>query len=232
MRLALLVGVCAVLWSLESLWPLQRYGAARLRRRVPNIALTVVVAAVAGNRSGLLNAVIGIAALDLAAYAAHVALHKSALAWRFHRVHHSETEVDVTTAFRQHPGETLWRVLWQLPPIVVLGLPFGVVVVYLTLSTLNAQLEHANLRLPERADRIVRALFVTPNMHKVHHSRLPRQTDSNFANIFSLWDRLFGTYTPRADLESLRYGLDGFDEPSRQSLRGLLGMPFGAAAQR
>ena len=232
MRLILLIGVCALLWSLES-------HDARRRSRLPNIALTVlvvvinvalsaVVAALAGTRGGIVNAIIGIAALGLAAYAAHVALHKSAFAWRFHRVHHSEDEVDVTTAFRQHPGETLWRVAWQLPPIVLLGIPFGVVVVYLTLSTLNAQLEHANLRVPERVDRVVRWLFVTPNMHKVHHSRAQHETDSNYANIFSLWDRLFGTYTGSTDLESLRYGLDGFDEP--ESFRRLLTLPFRTAS--
>jgi sterol desaturase/sphingolipid hydroxylase (fatty acid hydroxylase superfamily) len=123
----------------------------------------------------------------------------------------------------------VWRVLWQVAPIVLFGLPFGVVVLYLTLSTLNAQLEHANLRIPKRLDRVLRSLFVTPDMHKVHHSRLQRETDSNYSNIFSFWDRLFGTYTPGADLGSLRYGLDGCDEPAAQTFRGLLGLPFGSA---
>ncbi|HVR38057.1 MAG TPA: sterol desaturase family protein, partial [Thermoanaerobaculia bacterium] len=234
------ISVCALLWSLETIWPLQRYRGSRLRHALPNIALTAIVvllnlalsflvAAVSGKNSGVLNAILGIAALDLAAYLAHVTMHKSGFAWRFHRVHHSENEVDVTTAFRQHPGETLWRVAWQLPPILLLGLPLGVVVLYLTLSTLNAQLEHANLRISERADRIVRWLFVTPNMHKVHHSRMQRETDSNYANIFSMWDRLFGTYTRQADVASLRYGLDGFDEASSQSIRGLLELPFHTA---
>lgn len=227
MRMAFLIATCALLWSLESRRP--------LRRTLPNLALAVLVvalnlalsigvAAVSGTHGGWLDAVVGIAALDLSAYAAHVALHKSALAWRFHRVHHSEPEVDVTTALRQHPGETLWRVAWQIPAVLALGLSFGVVALYVTLSTLNAQLEHANLRLPERADRVLRLLFVTPNMHKVHHSRLQRETDSNYANIVSLWDRLFGTYTPGADLNAIRYGLDGFDEP--QTFGALLRLPF------
>jgi sterol desaturase/sphingolipid hydroxylase (fatty acid hydroxylase superfamily)/protein-tyrosine-phosphatase len=240
-RLVLLVGACALLLSLEAVWPLRRYRAARLRRALPNVALTVLVvlvnlalsllvAAVSGiaaaKNSGLLAVISGVVVLDLATYAAHVAMHRSAFAWRFHRVHHSDAEVDVTTAFRQHPGETLWRVAWQLPPIVLFGIPFGVVVLYLTLSTLNAQLEHANLRLSERVDCVVRWIFVTPNMHKVHHSRLQPETDSNYSNIFSLWDRLFGTYTRRADLAQLRYGLDGCDEPATQSFRGLLRLPF------
>lgn len=238
MRLILLVATCALLWSFESVWPLQRYRDSRLHRRWPNIALALfvvllnlglsfVVAAVsAKSELTLLKALAGIVALDLATYTAHVLLHKSAFAWRFHRVHHSESEVDVTTAFRQHPGETLWRVAWQLPPVLLLGLPFSIVVLYLTLSTLNAQLEHANLRVPERVDRVLRLLFVTPNMHKVHHSRAQRETDSNYANIFSIWDRLFGTYTRTVDITTLRYGLDGFDEPRMQSLRGLLGLPY------
>ena len=233
MRLMLLIGACALLWSLEAVWPLQHYGPARLRRALPNVALTLLVvlinlavsffvAGMAGKSE--LPILLGIAALDLSAYVAHVLMHKSAFAWRFHRVHHSENEVDVTTAFRQHPGETLWRVAWQLPPIILLGIPLGVVVLYLTLSTLNAQLEHANLRVPERVDRMLRWLFVTPNMHKVHHSRLQPETDSNYSNIFSLWDRLFGTYTSSADVVSLRYGLDGFDEP--QTFGRLLRLPF------
>lgn len=228
MRLILLIVFCAVLWSLESVRP---------RRSVfPNLALTaiviamnfalsVIVASVSAVRAvSVLEIVIGIVALDLSAYVAHVLLHKSALAWRFHRVHHSDAEVDVTTAFRQHPGETLWRVAWQLPPILLLGLPFGVVVLYLTLSSLNAQLEHANVRLPERVDRWLRALFVTPNMHKVHHSRLQPETDSNYANLFSVWDRLFGTYTAHADLGSLRYGLDDVDGAC--TVRALLTLPL------
>ena len=240
MRFLLLIATCTLLFSLEGLWPLQRYRGSRLRRALPNVALAAIVIAMNVLLSFLiamvcravavqqtaLTVVIGIAALDLSSYAAHVALHRSPFAWRFHRVHHSENAVDVTTALRQHPGETLWRVLCQLAPIVLLGLPLSVVVVYLTLSSVNAQLEHANLRVPERLDRVLRWLFVTPNMHKVHHSRWQPETDSNYANIFAWWDRLFGTYTRTADVAALRYGLDGFDAPEVQSFGGLLRLPF------
>ena len=249
-RVALLVAGCAVLWSLESLIPLYRAGDGRLRRALPNVGLTVLLlltnlalsflaAGVAGfavaHRAGLLfllqlpawmNAIAGIAALDLFAYAAHVLLHKSPFGWRFHRVHHSDEAVDVTTAFRQHPGESVWRVVWQLPAIVLFGLPLWVVVIYLAISAANAQLEHANVRLAAPLDRLLRLLFVTPNMHKVHHSRLQPETDSNYANIFSVWDRLFGTYTSRTDFETLRYGLDDLDDASAKRLRGLLVLPF------
>jgi sterol desaturase/sphingolipid hydroxylase (fatty acid hydroxylase superfamily) len=96
--------------------------------------------------------------------------------------------MDVTTAFRQHPGETVWRIGWQLAGIVVFGLPLWVVVVYLSLSSLNSLMEHANIKLPDRLDSLLGLLVVTPNMHKVHHSRLQIQTDSNYANIFSVWE--------------------------------------------
>lgn len=247
-RVALLIGGCAVLWSLELLIPLYRVGDGRLRRALPNVGLTVLllltnlalsflaagVAAFAiSHRVGVLfllqlpawaNVLIGVAALDLFAYVAHVLLHKTPFAWRFHRVHHSDESVDVTTAFRQHPGETVWRVVWQLPAIVLFGLPLWIVVVYLTVSAANAQLEHANIRLSDRLDRWLRLLFVTPNMHKVHHSRLQPETDSNYANIFSVWDRLFGTYTSGIDFGALRYGLD--DVGDRATFVGLLRMPF------
>lgn len=228
----MLVATCAVLWSLESLVPLYRHPGNRLRHALPNVGLTVILlvtnlalsflaaltSSFATERSLGLFAVVelprwvqvimAVAALDFFAYVAHVSMHYSFLGWRFHRLHHSDEAVDVTTAFRQHPAETVWRVLWQLPAIILLGLPLWMVALYLTISTLNAQLEHANLRVSEPIDRAVRWLFVTPNMHKVHHSRIERETNSNFANIFTAWDRLFGTYTQAVDFATLRYGLD------------------------
>jgi sterol desaturase/sphingolipid hydroxylase (fatty acid hydroxylase superfamily) len=172
-----------------------------------------------------LQAVAGVTILDLFAWIAHVLLHKTAWGWRTHRVHHSDLAVDVTTAFRQHPGETLWRLAWRLLPIWIIGIPLPVVALHETLSAANALLEHANLALPEAADRFVRSIFVTPNMHKWHHSREARETDTNYGNVFSIWDRLFGTLTTRAEFSRLRFGLDGFDGADSQSLGGLLRMP-------
>jgi len=249
-RLTFLIAVCGSLWLLESIMPLFNYSKQRWRRAVPNMALTAILlsmnlvlsfasaaaAALAMQKQiGLLywsalplwsETLLGIAGLDLFAYFAHVLLHKSAFGWQFHRVHHSEPEVDVTTAFRQHPGETVWRIGWQLAAIVIFGVSLWVVIIYLMLSALNAQLEHANLNVPDKLDRLLRLFIVTPNMHKVHHSRAQIETDSNYANIFSIWDKLFGTYTPAKNLHELRYGLDGFDEPTKQSLPGLLKIPF------
>lgn len=249
-RLMALVALCALLWSLESIVPLYRYQNSRVRHALPNVALTLILvltnlalsvssAYLAGftvrHRVGVFfvtdlspwtQAVFGVAVLDLFAYFAHVLLHKSWLGWQFHRVHHSESAVDVTTSFRQHPGESVWRILWQLAAVLVFGIPLWVVIVYLILSGLNAQLEHANIKMNGNLDRFLRLVVVTPYMHKVHHSRDQKETDSNYSNIFSFWDRLFGTYTAEIDFRKLRYGLDGFDVTERQTLRGLLKMPF------
>lgn len=249
-RLLILVVLCGFLWALESIVPLYRFRHSRVRHAMPNVALTVLLVFTnlslsfssaflaeftVRNGIGLIpvlglsalgQIVVGVLALDLFAYFAHVLLHKSWLGWQFHRVHHSENAVDVTTAFRQHPGESVWRILWQLAAIILFGIPLWIAVMYLILSGLNAELEHANIKLNVRIDRLLRLLVVTPNMHKVHHSREQRETDSNYSNIFSLWDRLFGTYTGSVDFRKLSYGLDGFDVNERQTLRGLLKMPF------
>ena len=249
-RLVMLIGFCGLLWALESIVPLYRFRHSRVRHAMPNVALTLMLLITnlslsfssaflaefsVRNGIGLFpvlklsswsQIILGVLALDLFGYFAHVVLHKSWLGWQFHRVHHSENAVDVTTAFRQHPGETVWRILWQLAAIMLFGIPLWITIVYLILSGLNAELEHANIRLNRRVDRLLRLLVVTPNMHKVHHSRDQRETDSNYSNIFSFWDRLFGTYTSATDFRRLSYGLDGFDVKERQALRGLLKMPF------
>jgi len=173
-----------------------------------------------------LTALLGVIVLDLFTYAAHVLMHKSWIGWQFHRVRHSDFEVNVTTAFRQHPGETVWRILWYALAIAVFGIPLWVFLVYLTISTLNAQLEHTNIRVNDFLDRVLRLVIVTPNMHKTHHSRDQIETDSNYANIFSIWDRIFRTYTPTVDFSRLRYGLDDFDIAKKQKITALLAVPF------
>jgi sterol desaturase/sphingolipid hydroxylase (fatty acid hydroxylase superfamily) len=247
--LGLVVG-CAVLWSLESIAPLYRVKRQRLIRALPNIALagilvvtnlalsllTAKVSSLTADnelgvlflvtRSPWLALILGIVVLDLSTYVAHLLLHKSWLGWQFHRVHHSDNEVNVTTAFRQHPGETFWRILWQVLAGGIFGIPATVVLVYLMISTLNAQLEHANIKLVEYLDRPLRWLFVTPNMHKIHHSRQQIQTDTNYSNIFSIWDRIFGTYTGAVDFAVLRYGLDGLNDKNSQNVAALLKLPF------
>ena len=249
-RICYLVILLCLLWAVESLVPLYAFAISRWRHALPNLLLTalviavnlllafITVATVRWTRErgiGLLywldlptslTFVVGILGLDLFAYFAHVAMHMSAVGWRVHQVHHSDAHVDATTALRQHPCETLVRIAFQLAGIVAFGAPMMVIVVYLTISSLNAQLEHANIRLPERLDRWLQLFWVTPNMHKAHHSRAKSETNSNYANIFSIWDRLFGTYTAQVDWQALRYGLDEKSATARHSLWTLLEAPF------
>lgn len=175
---------------------------------------------------GWVKVMVVVVALDGLAYLAHVLLHKVTPLWRIHRVHHSDAQVDVTTAFRQHPLETLWRYSFQFAGVLVLGASSRSVAVYLALSILNAQLEHANVSFPWPVERAFRALFSTPAMHRVHHSRVSTETDTNYSNIFSLWDRLFGTYRPPRPGEKIVYGLDDCDAPEHQRTAGLLALPF------
>jgi sterol desaturase/sphingolipid hydroxylase (fatty acid hydroxylase superfamily) len=239
-RIVILAGACALLWVIEGRRPLMAFGEHRTRHVRPNLGLaaltilTNVAFAAArpasGSRAAVawpfwLQALAGVAILDFFAWAAHVLLHKTSWGWRTHRVHHSDMAVDVTTAFRQHPGETIWRLAGRLGPIWVIGIPLPIVAIHETLSAANALLEHANVAIPDRLDRVVRSVFVTPNMHKWHHSRDVRETDTNYGNILSVWDRLFGTLTSDTGLSRLRFGLDGFDRPDSQSLAGLLRLP-------
>ncbi|HET8645226.1 MAG TPA: sterol desaturase family protein [Vicinamibacteria bacterium] len=165
-------------------------------------------------------------ALDGLAYLAHVLMHKLPPAWRFHRVHHSDAYVDVTTAFRQHPFETAWRQGFLLAGALALGASPAAVAVYLALSALNAQVEHADVRLPWRLERALRLLVATPAMHRVHHSRRQAETDTNYSNIFSFWDRLFGTFRAPRRGERIATGLDEYDGPRHQRTAGLLALPF------
>jgi sterol desaturase/sphingolipid hydroxylase (fatty acid hydroxylase superfamily) len=250
-RVAFLLIVFAIVFVFEIAFPLFAYKrGAQLRNIGRNLGITVIFLAVnlllhpisplatqlsLDARFGLSywlglspwgQLVLGIVGLDLFAYFAHVTMHKLGWMWLFHRMHHSDAMVDVTTAFREHPGETLWRVSWHIAGVFVFGTPAWVLVTYLTLSALNAQLEHANIRLPERLDWWLRLLFVTPNMHKMHHSRYQPETDSNYSNLLSIWDRLGRTYNCGPSFAELRYGLDGFDDREKQSLSGLLKMPL------
>ena len=164
--------------------------------------------------------------LDFSFYLAHVAMHRVPAFWRFHRVHHSDPFVDVTTTVRQHPGEGGIRYAVMAAFAFALGASPGAFGVYRAWSALNGLLEHANIRVPRWLDGLLSLVTTWPSMHKVHHSRSARQTNTNYGNIFSFFDRLFGTFTPASHGTSIRYGLDGLDEAAMQTTRGLLVMPF------
>jgi sterol desaturase/sphingolipid hydroxylase (fatty acid hydroxylase superfamily) len=241
-----------VLHLLERRIPQSSASAAeRWRHVAPNLALTGLLFALnlgfdaalgaagvlpRGGASGLLGraklpewagVLLVVVVLDGLAYLAHVSMHKLAPAWRFHRIHHSDAHVDVTTAFRQHPLETLWRYSFLFAGVLLLGASSRSVAVYLALSALNAQLEHAHVTLPPRIDGALRLLLATPAMHRVHHSRRQAETDTNYSNILSVWDRVFGTYRAPHPGEAIDCGLDEIDAPAQQRTSGLLALPFG-----
>jgi sterol desaturase/sphingolipid hydroxylase (fatty acid hydroxylase superfamily) len=174
----------------------------------------------------LMAAAIVVVALDFSSYVAHVAMHGSPGLWRFHGVHHSDPAVDVTTTIRQHPGEGVIRYVFMAAAATALGAGPGAFAVYRMWSALHGLLEHANIRVPRRLDTLFSLVLATPNMHKVHHSRTARETNTNYGNVFSLFDRLFSTFTPSQRGVSIIYGLDGFDDPATQTAAGLLAMPF------
>jgi sterol desaturase/sphingolipid hydroxylase (fatty acid hydroxylase superfamily) len=171
--------------------------------------------------------VAGIVLLDFSfGYLSHLALHKVPILWRVHRVHHCDPFVDGTTTYRNHPIEGGWRFLSVILPVWVLGLPAEAVVIHRLLSAINGILEHANVRLWPPLDRALSLVWVTPQMHKVHHSCAAHETDSNYGNILSLYDRLLRTFTPTDRAFAVRYGLDDIDPHRAISLPALLAMPF------
>jgi sterol desaturase/sphingolipid hydroxylase (fatty acid hydroxylase superfamily) len=168
----------------------------------------------------------GLLVLDLiGAWFIHFIEHKFKWMWKFHMVHHADTHVDTTTANRHHPGESVFRAVFTTIGVVLCGAPMWLVMMYQSISAVLSQFNHANIRLPLWMDKAISWVIVSPDMHKVHHHYVRPQTDSNYGNIFSIWDRLFGTfnYTP---VEQLRYGLDVLDDSTDENLSYQLKIPF------
>ncbi len=168
----------------------------------------------------------GLLLLDLiGAWFIHFIEHKFKWMWKFHMVHHADTHVDTTTANRHHPGESVFRAVFTTIGVLLCGAPMWLVMMYQSLSAVLSQFNHANIRLPLWLDKAISWVIVSPDMHKVHHHYVRPQTDSNYGNIFSIWDRLFGTfnYTP---VEQLRYGLDVLDDSTDENLSYQLKIPF------
>ena len=165
--------------------------------------------------------------LDAWTYAWHRMNHRVPFLWRFHRVHHSDAEMDVTTASRFHVGELVLSSALRVPVIVLVGAHAWELVLYETLMFAVVQFHHANVGLPAGLDRALRAVIVTPNLHKVHHSRLQPETDSNYSALFSWWDRLFRSFRLRERPHEIAFGLDEFMDPEHETMAGLLKMPLG-----
>ncbi|MEO6168596.1 MAG: sterol desaturase family protein [Chitinophagales bacterium] len=174
-----------------------------------------------------LHVILGLLLLDLVgAYWIHWLGHKIKWMWKFHAIHHTDPHVNATTALRHHPGESVFRAIFLMIAILIAGVPVGIVMLYQTFSALFSQFNHANIILPGWLDRSMQWIIVSPNMHKVHHHYTMPVTDTNYGNIFSFWDRLFGTFLKK-DLKEIQYGLDIFPEEKAHSwLPRLLRMPF------
>jgi sterol desaturase/sphingolipid hydroxylase (fatty acid hydroxylase superfamily) len=176
--------------------------------------------------------VAGFAALDLAGYVSHRLFHAFAPLWRVHQIHHSETDLDLTTSFRFHPVESLLSQGLSLATIALLGTPPGAVIIHSLAVILLDFFAHGNIRIPESADRIFRWLIITPAMHRVHHSEDVPEQNTNFGTVFSLWDRLFGTYHPGHTTAQARYGLVELANGSELNAARLLFLPFQRASKR
>ncbi|WP_431285713.1 sterol desaturase family protein [Humitalea sp. 24SJ18S-53] len=249
-RLGAFALVLSAMALAELFWP-WRQPEAKARRWAANLGVLVVdsvlvrvlfpVAAVGaaiwaqGQGIGLLHAVpswlalpVAVLALDLAIYFQHRVFHAVPLLWRLHRMHHADTEFDTTTGLRFHPVEIILSMLIKMAVVVALGAPALAVVVFEVLLNASSLFNHGNLRLPVAVDAALRRVLVTPDMHRVHHSVLRAETDSNFASCLAWWDRIFGTYRAEAvaGRDGITIGLPQFRNPAEQRLDRLLTQPF------
>lgn len=251
-RLAAFTSVLAAMAVWELFAPRRRLSAPRSRRWSSNLGLVLIDSIVvrllfpagavgaallsAENGFGLFNLVstpswvavaVSIVALDLVIFGQHVLFHRIPLLWRLHRVHHADSDFDVTTGVRFHPVEIILSMLIKVAAVVAIGAPAVAVLAFEVLLNASAMFSHGNVRMPARLERTIRRLLVTPEMHRVHHSVLRHETDSNFGFNLSLWDRLFGTYreTPEAGHEEMTIGVSGFRDPRELALHRMLLQP-------
>lgn len=162
--------------------------------------------------------------VDLLTYILHVLFHKIFFLWRFHRVHHADTQMDVTTGARFHIGEHTISILCRAALFMLFGMRTDFILLYETVFLANVFFHHANLTISEPVDRIYRLFLTSPNMHKVHHSNIQIETDSNYTSLFSFWDRLFGTYRVVANPKRIVYGIQGLE--AEQSFMAMQTTPF------
>ena len=263
-RLAAFAGVFSVMALWELLAPRRPLAVGRSPRWPSNLGILVAdvlvvrlllptaaagVALVAAERGfGLFHVIglpfwlaapIGFLALDLVIYGQHVMFHHVPWLWRLHRMHHADLDIDVTTGVRFHPVEILLSLVIKIATVALLGIPAGAVVCFEVVLNATSMFNHANASLPRWLDRVARLMLVTPDMHRVHHSVLRQETDSNFGFNLPWWDRLFGTYRaePRAGHDGMTIGLPVFRDPGELRLDRLLTQPFrappeGSAAAR
>ena len=174
---------------------------------------------------------VAVIALDLAVYLQHVIFHTVPALWRLHLVHHADRDFDATTGLRFHPLEILISMLWKIGVVAMLGAPALAMLAFELLLNAASVFNHGNVRMPNRLDRVLRLIVVTPDMHRVHHSTVRRETNSNFGFNLPWWDRLFGTYRdqPAAGHAAMTIGIEQLQRGAPVGLGGLLAMPFRVA---
>lgn len=251
-RSIILVGGIAFFWLLEGFLPLFQFKYKKWKHALPNFFFTFTTVVVnfglafllleiadwvKANDFGIINwlpemplwlyAFLGVLLLDFfGAYLAHYVEHKVKPLWMVHLVHHTDHNVDTTTANRHHPIESVIRFVFTLFGVFIVGTPIALVFLYQSMSLVATQFTHANIKMSRKVDTALSYFFVSPDMHKVHHHNMLPYTDSNYGNIFSIWDRIFGTFM-RLDRDKIVYGVDTFpDEKTNSNVRDLLKQPF------
>jgi|TARA_R110000744_G_scaffold342562_1_gene447753 sterol desaturase/sphingolipid hydroxylase (fatty acid hydroxylase superfamily) len=251
-RSIILVSGIAFFWILEYVIPLFQLKYSKLRHAGINIFFTLTTILVnfplaflllktsdwtIANNFGILQwlpvmplwlkVLLGVMMLDfLSAWLAHWVEHKVKVLWGFHLVHHTDHEVDTTTANRHHPGESVVRFIFTCFGTFVVGAPVAIIMIYQALSVILSQFNHANISLPKKVDDMLSWVIVSPDMHKVHHHYKLPYTDSNYGNIFSIWDRLLGTFMKLPKSEII-YGVDTYPSAKENSdIGALLKIPF------
>ena len=249
-RSLILIGGITFFWLLESGIPLFKFNYRKWKHAGPNLFFTSTTILinftlaflllqtadwVQTNQFGIIHwlpeiplwlfVVLGVLFLDFfGAYLAHFVEHKVKPLWMVHLVHHSDHKVDTTTANRHHPIESVIRFTFTLLGVFIVGTP--IVMLYQSISLISTQFTHANIKMSPRVNKILSYCIVSPDMHKVHHHHMLPYTDANYGNIFSIWDRIFGTYL-ELDRDKIIYGVDTFpDETKNSSLKELLKQPF------
>lgn len=252
-RMAFIVGSLVILWIIEGAIPLLtlKYKKTKLRHAAVNLTFTVIHLVIhtgfgvlivklsdwaAAEKFGLvywlgtsvlLTVIVSALVLDLfGGWMSHMIEHKVPLFWRMHIIHHADNNVDVTSGLRHHPLESIWRGVFFLIAIIICGAPIYAVMIYQTTLTIFVAFTHANISLPAWLDKGLSYILVSPNMHKVHHHWKQPYTDSNYGAVFSIWDRLFGTYM-QLDPKKIRYGLDRYYSNEKdEDLAALMKKPF------
>ena len=248
-----LVSGLALFLSLEAIVPLFKMDYNKLRHAGINLTFTLItlivnlfgallIAAAVDfnleNETGILHlfqdlspwfyVILGLILLDLiGAWLIHWIEHKVKWMWKFHLIHHTEPSVDVTSGLRHHPGENIFRLIFTTIAVLITGASLGLVMLYQSISAFFAALTHANIQVPGWIDKPLAWVFVTPHFHKIHHHYIQPHTDSNYGNIFSIWDHLFRTVTSMGNMDDLVYGIDTHMSPEEHSsIKNLLMIPF------